>query len=140
MLIVLALLLLAAAGAAVYVIAMDGTGEVPLDSLGLDTEIPVWGVFAAGAATMLVLLAAVAALAAGARAIRSRRTEIRYLRQQVASQELTEDRTTSSSGTGGMPTAGTATDADAGRDTGHGRLSRWRRHRADEKPPAEATH
>lgn len=134
MLIVLALLLFAAAGAAVYMVAVDGTGQVPVDSLGLTADIPVWGVFVAGAVTMLVVLAAVAAFAAGLRAARARRTEIRYLRQKVANQGLAEDRAD-----GGPAPAGlSADDAPADEGAGRGRLGRWRRHRADEKPPAEA--
>ncbi|TDD67276.1 hypothetical protein E1262_19470 [Jiangella aurantiaca] len=143
MLIVLALLLFAVAGAAVYVIAADGTGQVMLDEFGLDTEIPAWGVFIAGAVTMLVVLAAVAAFAAGLRAARARRTEIRYLRQKVAGQELSEDGAVDDrSATTGGPVAGT-TDDGAG-EARHSRLGRWRRHHTDDtrsdKPPAEATH
>ncbi|WP_116949743.1 hypothetical protein [Jiangella endophytica] len=149
MLIVLALLLFAVAGAAVYVVAADGTGQVLLDSLGLNTDIPVWGVFVAGAVTMLVVLAAVAAFASGMRAARARRTEIRYLRQKVANQELAEDRAaTDRPAATGTPVAGTGTgttdrpaaEAPADEDGRHGRLGRWRRQRADEKPPAEAAH
>ncbi|SDT65732.1 hypothetical protein [Jiangella sp. DSM 45060] len=153
MLIVLALLLFAVAGAAVYVIAADGTGEVLLDSLGLNTEIPVWGVFVAGAVTMLVVLAAVAALAAGMRAARARRSEIRYLRQKVAHQDLAEDRAAADRSTvdgrpGDADRAGAAdrsgttadsADAPAGEDGGPGRLSRWRRRRTDDSDTGQST-
>ncbi|SDU40273.1 hypothetical protein [Jiangella alkaliphila] len=146
MLIVLALLLFAVAGVAVYIIAADGTGQVMLESFGLDTEIPVWGVFVAGAVTMLVVFAAVATFAAGMRAARARRTEIRYLRQKVATQDVTDDRTVAGRpAAAGTPTATDEPTADAPADDGrHSRLGRWRRHRTDEthtdKPPAEATH
>lgn len=146
MLIVLALLLFAVAGVAVYIIAADGTGQVMLESFGLDTEIPVWGVFVAGAVTMLVVFAAVAAFAAGMRAARARRTEIRYLRQKVATQDVTDDRTVAGHpAAAGTPTATDEPTVDAPADDGrHSRLGRWRRHRPDEtrtdKPPAEATH
>lgn len=142
MLIVLALLLFAVVGAAVYVIAADGTGQVRLESLGLDTEIPVWGVFIAGAVTMLLVIAAVAAFAAGVRAVRARRTEIRYLRQRVATQELAEDGD-------GYPSATARPGAESSGDTvaddgRHSRMGRWRRRHTDEtragKPPAEAAH
>ncbi|PZF84005.1 hypothetical protein [Jiangella anatolica] len=144
MLIVLALLLFVVVGAAMYVAAADGTGEVLVESFGLDVDIPVWGVFVAGAVTMLVVLAAVAALAAGLRAARSRRTEIRYLRQKVAHQELAEDQATTAMPVAGTTTGRTTTDSatdgvvDTGDDGAHRRLSRWRRHHADDKPPAEA--
>ncbi|RIQ11668.1 hypothetical protein DY240_28335 [Jiangella rhizosphaerae] len=132
------------AGAAIYVIATDGTGQVMLEEFGLDAEIPVWGVFIAGAVTMLVVLAAVAALAGGLRAARARRTEIRYLRQKVATQEVDDDRDVAGyPATAATPVAGSTDDtvADDGR---HSRLGRWRRHHSDEsragKPPAEAAH
>ena len=73
MMIVLALLLLAVAGVAVYVIAADGTGQMTIDELGMNTEIPIWAVFVAGAVTMLVVVAAMAALASGVRAAKARR-------------------------------------------------------------------
>jgi hypothetical protein len=146
MMIVLALLLLAVAGVAVYVIAMDGTGQMMIEEFGLNTEVPIWAVFVAGAVTMFVVVAAVAAFASGMRAARARRTEIRYLRQKVATQETAEDRAVGDrSATDGVPAARTTDDtvADDGR---HNRLGRWRRrHAADDdtrtdKPPAEATH
>lgn len=145
MMIVLALLLLAVAGVAVYVIAMDGTGEMMIDEFGLNTEVPIWAVFVAGAVTMLVVVAAVAAFASGMRAARARRTEIRYLRQKVATQETAEDRAVADrSATDGMPAARTTDDTVAD-DERHNRLGRWRRrHAADDtrtdKPPAEASH
>ncbi|MBB5786758.1 hypothetical protein [Jiangella mangrovi] len=146
MLIVLALLLLAVAGLAVYVIAMDGTGQMMIDELGMNTEIPIWAVFVAGAVTMFVVVAAVAAFGSGMRAARARRTEIRYLRQRVATQEMAEDRTADGHpATDGVPAARDTDDTvtDDGRTN---RLGRWRRrHAADDetrtdKPPAEATH
>lgn len=135
MMIVLALLLLAVAGVAVYVIAADGTGQMMIDEFGLDTEIPIWAVFVAGAVTMLVVVAAMAALASGVRAAKARRTEIRYLRQKVATQDPAEDRTVAD-----RPAAD-----DTVADGQHTRTGRWRRHRDDDesrtdKPPAEANH
>ncbi|SEF16000.1 hypothetical protein [Jiangella alba] len=160
MLIVLALLLFAVAGAAVYVVAADGTGDVLLDSFGLNTDVPVWGVFVAGAVTMLVVLAGLVVLTAGLRAARARRTEIRYLRQKVAHQDLAEDRAAAAdrSAVGGrsavadrsvvadrpattMPAGAADTsgvgrdgtpDAPAGEDGRPSRLSRWRRRRTDD--------
>lgn len=151
MMIVLALLLLAVAGVAVYVIAADGTGQMMIDELGMNTEIPIWAVFVAGAVTMFVVVAAVAAFANGVRAASARRTEIRYLRRKVATQELAEDRTdTGRPGTTTMPVTrntDTTTDGTTGSDADDrlARLGRWRRHRSTdetrtEKPPAEATH
>lgn len=144
MMIVLALLLLAVAGVAVYVIAMDGTGQMMIDELGMNTEIPIWAVFVGGAVTMFVVVAAVAAFASGLRAARARRTEIRYLRQKVATQDVDEDRTA----TGRPMTAApmTRTDDTVADDGRHTRMGRWRRHRADDdetrtdRPPAEASH
>lgn len=145
MMIVIALLLLAVAVAAVYVVAADGTGQVAFDEFGLATEIPVWGVFVAGAVTLLVALAAVAAFRAGVRSANARRTEIRYLRQKVAHQDLDEDGTTTDR-TATSRTAADDTVADDGH--GHSRLpGRWRRHRTteadadtkSEQPPAGAT-
>ncbi|TDC53724.1 hypothetical protein E1212_04360 [Jiangella ureilytica] len=144
MMIVLALLLLAVAGVAVYVIAMDGTGQMMIDEFGLNTEVPIWAVFVAGAVTMFVVVAAVAAFASGMRAARARRTEIRYLRQKVATQETAEDHAVADRSTTDGAPAGRTTDDTVADDGQHHRLGRWRRrHAADDtrtdKPPAEAT-
>ena len=74
-------------------VAAAGTGQMMIDEFGLDTEIPIWAVFVAGAVTMLVVVAAMAALATGVRAAKARRNEIRYLRQKVATQDVADDRT-----------------------------------------------
>lgn len=145
MMIVLALLLLAVAGVAVYVIAMDGTGQMMIDEFGLNTEVPIWAVFVAGAVTMFVVVAAVAAFASGMRAARARRTEIRYLRQRVATQEVADDRTVGDRTTTDTTSADRPADDTVADDGRHTRMGRWRRHRAGDetrtdKPPAEATH
>ncbi|TDE08944.1 hypothetical protein [Jiangella asiatica] len=130
MMIVLALLMLTAAVLAVVIAVSDGGGTVEIDQFGLDTELPVWGVFVAGIATGLVALAGIVALAAAMRRARARRTEIRHLREKVATQDVADDGTATPQATGDQPVADTTTEP-AGR---HGVTGRWRRrHAADDE-------
>jgi hypothetical protein len=85
--IVLGLILIAAAAAVVVVAVIAGGDTVSLDAFGYDLDSPVWGVFAAGVGTGLLLLLGILAVVAGANRARARREEIEYLREQVARHE-----------------------------------------------------
>ncbi|MBB5786246.1 hypothetical protein [Jiangella mangrovi] len=86
--IVLGLILIAAAAAVVVVaVIAGGDATVALDAFGYDLDSPVWGVFAAGIGTGLLLLLGIMAIVAGANRARARREEVEYLREQVARHE-----------------------------------------------------
>ncbi|TDD70956.1 hypothetical protein E1262_07430 [Jiangella aurantiaca] len=85
--IVLGLLLIVAAAAAVVVAVIAGGDTVALSAFDVDLDSPVWGVFAAGVGTGLLLLLGIMAIVAGVNRSRARREEIEYLREQVARHE-----------------------------------------------------
>ncbi|WP_026877720.1 hypothetical protein [Jiangella gansuensis] len=154
MMIVLGLLCLAAAAVAVAFAVTDGGGTVQIDQFGITTDLPVWGVFLAGAVAALLVLVGIAALTAGVRRARARRTEIRNLRQKVAAQEDVGDGTAAPYSTQNRPVTDPATTDRAAADEAitaddrrrHGLSGRWRRrHAADpdtsmrSEPPTGAT-
>lgn len=85
--IVLGLILIAAAAAVVVVAVIAGGDTVALSAFDVDLDSPVWGVFAAGVCTGLLLLLGILAVVAGVNRSRARREEIEYLREQVARHE-----------------------------------------------------
>lgn len=86
MMIVLAVLLLALAGA-LAIAAVLATGTATVEVLDMEFGTSILGVFLAGLATGLITLVAVAALVIGIRQVRARRAEMKYLRQRVAEQD-----------------------------------------------------
>lgn len=85
--IVLGLILIIVAAAAMIVAVIAGGDTVTLSAFDVDLDSPIWGVFAAGVATGLLLMLGILAIVAGVNRSRARREEIEYLREQVARHE-----------------------------------------------------